>query len=391
MFAMDRRDESPPSKRVRFSGWGIGFEAPLAPMGVPGQRQARPLTSKQVYMAVQFMRERGGESKIVNLQEAIPVDAVQFEAELVGVKYPWNIQTRSDNGEKPYDVAVLLPTNKIVEVLLEWGASATDPHPEKSREQLPPQQPLQQQQQPPSQPWATWSAGGSSGSSALPASSAAGSSVVGVPGVGGVGGVGARLMDIFSRCWVCQQCQIFNLASSPRCPNCGTQNSNLRDNARYTSTTALPAELDTSVQARKDFYLAVQAFLSSQKIEFHAIQQFLQLTPQQQLNVMARGSLHDARDPTAVLISRMTRSNTVVERRAGDWICPTCGDFQFQKNLVCRSCGTPNANPVPPRPAPSPNAFSYKRKLCFGFMRGQCNKGDNCTFAHGDEEAHQRR
>lgn len=30
------------------------------------------------------------------------------------------------------------------------------------------------------------------------------------------------------------------------------------------------------------------------------------------------------------------------EQNAGDWVCPTCTDLQFRRNVVCRRCGTPN-------------------------------------------------
>merc|ERR1719424_2163327 len=29
-------------------------------------------------------------------------------------------------------------------------------------------------------------------------------------------------------------------------------------------------------------------------------------------------------------------------QREGDWSCPSCGDLQFARNMVCRKCGTPN-------------------------------------------------
>eukprot|EP00403_Amphidinium_massartii_P012836 CAMPEP_0178425040 /NCGR_PEP_ID=MMETSP0689_2-20121128/28519_1 /TAXON_ID=160604 /ORGANISM="Amphidinium massartii, Strain CS-259" /LENGTH=457 /DNA_ID=CAMNT_0020046693 /DNA_START=92 /DNA_END=1466 /DNA_ORIENTATION=+ len=31
-----------------------------------------------------------------------------------------------------------------------------------------------------------------------------------------------------------------------------------------------------------------------------------------------------------------------MEKREGDWECPTCGDYQFARNPVCRKCQTPN-------------------------------------------------
>jgi predicted RNA-binding Zn-ribbon protein involved in translation (DUF1610 family) len=31
--------------------------------------------------------------------------------------------------------------------------------------------------------------------------------------------------------------------------------------------------------------------------------------------------------------------------KPGDWHCPACGDLQFAKNMECRKCGTPNPDP----------------------------------------------
>merc|ERR1712217_557300 len=31
--------------------------------------------------------------------------------------------------------------------------------------------------------------------------------------------------------------------------------------------------------------------------------------------------------------------------KPGDWLCPGCKDLQFAKNVVCRQCGTPNPDP----------------------------------------------
>ena len=36
----------------------------------------------------------------------------------------------------------------------------------------------------------------------------------------------------------------------------------------------------------------------------------------------------------------------------GDWSCPHCGDFQFARNVACRSCGGPRP-PAPSRSRPT--------------------------------------
>lgn len=32
----------------------------------------------------------------------------------------------------------------------------------------------------------------------------------------------------------------------------------------------------------------------------------------------------------------------MAQPREGDWYCPTCKDLQFERNTICRRCGTPN-------------------------------------------------
>eukprot|EP00930_Biecheleria_cincta_P106076 TRINITY_DN9931_c0_g1_i1.p1 TRINITY_DN9931_c0_g1~~TRINITY_DN9931_c0_g1_i1.p1 ORF type:complete len:459 (-),score=65.42 TRINITY_DN9931_c0_g1_i1:22-1365(-) len=57
-----------------------------------------------------------------------------------------------------------------------------------------------------------------------------------------------------------------------------------------------------------EFQQQVATFLSHPLLQPHAIQQFMAMTPQQQWQIMQRGSLADARDPTAVLISRISQA-----------------------------------------------------------------------------------
>merc|ERR1711879_306867 len=74
---------------------------------------------------------------------------------------------------------------------------------------------------------------------------------------------------------------------------------------------------------------------------------------------MARGSLADARDPTAVLITRMVRpgAGEAPQMRPGDWTCLACGDLQFAKNQSCRRCGASRPAPEPEQMAPGVEEF----------------------------------
>lgn len=57
-----------------------------------------------------------------------------------------------------------------------------------------------------------------------------------------------------------------------------------------------------------EFQGNVGSFLGHPLLQPHAIQQFMAMAPQQQWQIMQRGSLADARDPTAVLISRISQA-----------------------------------------------------------------------------------
>jgi len=88
----------------------------------------------------------------------------------------------------------------------------------------------------------------------------------------------------------------------------------------------------------------VQRFISGHTIQPNAMDTFLGLAPQQQRLVMDAGSLTDARDPTAVLISRCVKAKQgtlqAVQYRPGDWKCTACGEINFARNDTCRKCGT---------------------------------------------------
>mmetsp|Transcript_37274 Transcript_37274/g.67927 ORF Transcript_37274/g.67927 Transcript_37274/m.67927 type:complete len:320 (+) Transcript_37274:1-960(+) len=93
---------------------------------------------------------------------------------------------------------------------------------------------------------------------------------------------------------------------------------------------------------------AMEQFLMSAGIEAHGMEKFRELPDDLKNLVMEAGSLSDARDPTAVLISRCSKAKAGTLKPAmmmpGDWNCPNCGDHNFARNSFCRSCGT--ANPV---------------------------------------------
>merc|ERR1712048_298695 len=97
----------------------------------------------------------------------------------------------------------------------------------------------------------------------------------------------------------------------------------------------------------------VEAFLAHSSVDFHAADMLRGLPPDLQKMAINKGSLQDARDQTAVLISRMnlatqTRGITQpslkqgFETKPGDWVCPGCLDLQFARNATCRKCQTPN-------------------------------------------------
>merc|ERR1719240_2082158 len=96
----------------------------------------------------------------------------------------------------------------------------------------------------------------------------------------------------------------------------------------------------------------VDAFLGQFPLDEKAIIKLKSLDPYKQKEVLNKGSLASARDPTAVLISRCSQasSGTLVpgdgsydpsRAKPGDWNCPNCGDQNFARNSACRMCGTP--------------------------------------------------
>merc|ERR1711972_457319 len=82
----------------------------------------------------------------------------------------------------------------------------------------------------------------------------------------------------------------------------------------------------------------VEEFLSEHAVEAHAIEKLQGLDPRLQRVVIAKGSMADARDQTAVLIKRCTNAANM---EPGDWVCPGCCDIQFKKKSACSQCSQP--------------------------------------------------
>lgn len=158
------------------------------------------------------------------------------------------------------------------------------------------------------------------------------------PGLGG-NGIQPSATD-----WYCPNCYDLQFKNNDVCRICGTSR-------------------DLGV---KDISMLDPAtFLAGHQIEPHAVEQFLVLSDEAKRAVMSAGSLHGARDPTAVLINRISRSRGVGGGGAGgkgmgkmgkatDWYCNQCGDLQFARNVQCRNCGaakpTDGSEYTPPDP-----------------------------------------
>eukprot|EP00930_Biecheleria_cincta_P069120 TRINITY_DN568_c0_g1_i2.p1 TRINITY_DN568_c0_g1~~TRINITY_DN568_c0_g1_i2.p1 ORF type:complete len:685 (-),score=101.09 TRINITY_DN568_c0_g1_i2:173-2227(-) len=131
--------------------------------------------------------------------------------------------------------------------------------------------------------------------------------------------------------WKCTACGELNFARNNNCRKCNMG----RDVAA--------APLDP---AYADIVAIIDNYLVQNGIEEHAGATFRSLTPEMQQLVMDAGPLSDARDPTAVLVSRMNKAKQgllqPVQMMPGDWLCPACGHHNFCRNAACRSCGSPN-------------------------------------------------
>jgi len=137
------------------------------------------------------------------------------------------------------------------------------------------------------------------------------------PRRGGGGGLFGPGGDDKEGDWYCPGCADRQFRKNATCRNCGT-----------------PRE--QGVQSLNELPDPLNIFLQNQNIQPHVEAQLRSLQPDMQRMVIERGSLHGARDPTAVLIKRMNELNCP---RQGDWYCTVCHDLQFARNANCRGCG----------------------------------------------------
>jgi len=139
--------------------------------------------------------------------------------------------------------------------------------------------------------------------------------------------------------WYCSVCHDLQFAKNETCRGCG----NARTDADLLEggTPNLPDPI---------------AFLAPFNIDATTKALFMNLEPNQQAAVISKGALHTARDPTAVLATRMSQVKQEMKAfsgpqalpfgiaggggvSAGDWYCGKCHDLQFAKNEKCRNCG----------------------------------------------------
>jgi len=135
--------------------------------------------------------------------------------------------------------------------------------------------------------------------------------------------------------WYCSNCGDLQFGKNASCRRCG-----------------LPREQVDQGKPELDpvNFLAPFAIDEDKKVKF------LSMEPELQEQIMLKGSLAGARDPTAVLCQRMGQAIQNAKGsqqmgggggghgpRVGDWYCSICHDLQFAKNESCRTCNTPRA------------------------------------------------
>lgn len=74
--------------------------------------------------------------------------------------------------------------------------------------------------------------------------------------------------------------------------------------------------------------------------------------------------------------------------KAGDWICPHCLDHQLAKNPKCRNCKKPRPDDVEEASmvTTNPTGKLIRIRICNYFLEVYCPKGEDCNFAHGEEQ-----
>lgn len=138
-----------------------------------------------------------------------------------------------------------------------------------------------------------------------------------------------RIVDLKPGDWFCPKCSDIVFGKNDACRKCGEERSEEQKLAN--------AERIGNLKVQEATHEEVLAFLSeNSSCEAHAVEKFQALDPKIQKIIMKQGTMGDARDPTAVLMSRIRRANEI---RPGDWVCSNCADLQFAKNDKCRKCG----------------------------------------------------
>jgi len=159
--------------------------------------------------------------------------------------------------------------------------------------------------------------------------------------------------------WICPGCMDHQFAKNTHCRQCNTPKPQGDQSFGNTwgaaqPTAAMNSALAISAMTSSIEDSAVETFLQMHdQVEPRAAQMLRDLPPEFGKLVVNKGSLFDARDQTAVLVSRIKQAQQLMtgqgagnpligSQRPGDWICPGCMDHQFAKNTTCRRCGTPN-------------------------------------------------
>jgi len=132
--------------------------------------------------------------------------------------------------------------------------------------------------------------------------------------------------------WYCPGCSDLQFARNLKCRNCGMEK-------------PMPQNLESLPAATKE---EVEHYIMSNSVQEPASSRLRELPPHVQAVVVAAGGLGGARDSTAVLLARIGKAKKgelqPEQKKAGDWDCAVCGDHQFARNAVCRTCKNPNPN-----------------------------------------------
>eukprot|EP00930_Biecheleria_cincta_P003901 TRINITY_DN10480_c0_g1_i1.p1 TRINITY_DN10480_c0_g1~~TRINITY_DN10480_c0_g1_i1.p1 ORF type:complete len:505 (-),score=89.87 TRINITY_DN10480_c0_g1_i1:14-1453(-) len=130
--------------------------------------------------------------------------------------------------------------------------------------------------------------------------------------------------------WKCVACGEINFARNDTCRKC----------LQHKDAAAAPLD-----PAAAEALAVIEGYLGQHNFEERAKETFRSLPPHLMQQVMDAGTFADARDPTAVLVSRINKAKQGTLNQTlmpGDWLCPGCNHHNFSRNTTCRSCGTPN-------------------------------------------------